>query len=238
MKHAEKIPADLCDCPQWVCYKLPRKIPFDPKTNKTSSSTDRTTWGTFSQAVEAMARDQHDVIGFCFSPDDPYVGIDLDGCRNPENGIIEPWAKRIIKKLNSYAEVSPSHTGVKIFVKGESPYRSGRKFENLIVEAPHGVDKKAAIEVYDHGRYFCVTGMRLSGFDAIQVIDAETIKATLEEFVETHDAPKYAAPSLDGDQLFERARKYVSMMPAAVSGSGGDMATFRVACALVAGFGL
>lgn len=38
--------------------------------------------------------------------------------------------------------------------------------------------------------------------------------------------------------LIDRARKYVAVMPAAVSGAGGHNATFAVACALVKGFGL
>lgn len=38
--------------------------------------------------------------------------------------------------------------------------------------------------------------------------------------------------------LIERARAYVSKMPAAVSGQNGHVATFHVACVLVQGFGL
>jgi hypothetical protein len=38
--------------------------------------------------------------------------------------------------------------------------------------------------------------------------------------------------------LLERARRYVAVMPAAMSGSGGHNATFAAACALIKGFGL
>src|SRR5438045_2667151 len=41
-----------------------------------------------------------------------------------------------------------------------------------------------------------------------------------------------------GLSLIERARLYVSKMPAAVSGANGHGATFHVACVLVQGFGL
>jgi primase-polymerase (primpol)-like protein len=57
-------------------------------------------------------------VGFVFSSDDPYVGIDLDGCRNPQTGYIEPWALEIVRRLNSYTEISRSGTGLHIIAKG------------------------------------------------------------------------------------------------------------------------
>ena len=44
--------------------------------------------------------------------------VDLDHCRNPENGTIDQWAKDILTRLNSYSEISPSGTGVHVFIKG------------------------------------------------------------------------------------------------------------------------
>ncbi len=38
-------------------------------------------------------------------------------------GEILPWAREIISAMNSYAEVSPSKTGVKIWVKRKAPAR-------------------------------------------------------------------------------------------------------------------
>ena len=43
------------------------------------------------------------------------VGIDLNSCRDPKSGVIANWAKRVIARFASYAEVSPSETGVKLF---------------------------------------------------------------------------------------------------------------------------
>jgi hypothetical protein len=42
------------------------------------------------------------------------VGIDLDSCRDA-NGAIADWAQGVITRFNTYAEVSPSETGVKLF---------------------------------------------------------------------------------------------------------------------------
>jgi hypothetical protein len=41
------------------------------------------------------------------------TGIDLDGCIDPATKKVLPWAKAIIKRFNTYAEYSPSGTGVK-----------------------------------------------------------------------------------------------------------------------------
>jgi archaellum biogenesis ATPase FlaH len=79
---------------------------------------------------------------------DPYTGIDLDHCRKPETGEIKPWARRIIAVLNSYTEVSPSETGVHIFVQGRLPGKG---------------QKRDCIEMYDQARFFTVTGDHLPG---------------------------------------------------------------------------
>ena len=78
------------------------------------------------------------------------VGIDLDKCRNPETGEITPWAADIVDRLNSYTEVSPSGTGLRILCKGE---------------LPPGARRKGLVEMYDHSspRYLTITGHRLSG---------------------------------------------------------------------------
>ena len=66
------------------------------------------------------------------------------------DGIPEPW--EIIQSIGSYAELSPSGTGVKIFARGKLP-KGGRK-------------KVGDFETYDSGRYFTVTGHRLDGSPA------------------------------------------------------------------------
>ena len=42
--------------------------------------------------------------------------MDLDGCRDPRTGEIEPRALEVVRDLGSYAEVSPSGTGVKVYL--------------------------------------------------------------------------------------------------------------------------
>jgi putative DNA primase/helicase len=57
----------------------------------------------------------------------PYVGIDLDGCRDPQTGVIEPWALEVVRLLDSYTEVSPSGRGLHIWVRGFLPEGGNRR---------------------------------------------------------------------------------------------------------------
>lgn len=129
----ENIPPELKDRPQWVAYTLPRrsadKVPVNPRTGKQAKTNKPETWGTFVQAVEYWQAHQNGGIGgigFVFSPEDPYCGVDLGWCRDPETGEIEAWARDIIGRLNSYTEVSPSGQGVHIILRGTMP-GTGRK---------------------------------------------------------------------------------------------------------------
>jgi primase-polymerase (primpol)-like protein len=167
------IPPELKALPQWVCWKgvdrVDRrseevvglnKVPIDPKTNppRHAKSNDSATWGTFQQCVETLPHlleqwQREDPpgyrgggIGFVFTPEDPFAGIDLDHCREHESGAIAPWAQQILIRCASYAEVSPSGAGVKLFVQGQ---------------LPGGGVNKYFIELYDQGRFFTVTGQHI-----------------------------------------------------------------------------
>jgi len=60
--------------------------------------------------------------------------------------VIEPWAREIIDRLQSYTEFSPSGTGLHILVRG-----------NL----PPGGNRKGRVEMSDSARYFTMTGHHL-----------------------------------------------------------------------------
>jgi putative DNA primase/helicase len=153
--NASGIPQELKALAQWVCWKLKRgekrweKIPIDPKTGRYGSATNPSTWGTFDQAWEHYRSRKGggiDGLGFVFTEDDPYAGIDLDKCRDPETGEIAPWALEIVTRMNSFTELSPSGTGLHIFVEGKLPGK--------------GINTQR-VEIYDRGRYFTVTGHTL-----------------------------------------------------------------------------
>jgi hypothetical protein len=150
------IPADLKALPQWVAWRYenrdgkPTKVPINPRTGGKADATDPATWADFdTAAAHAATRDGHG-IGFVFSDADPYCGVDIDHCRDPETGRLDGDAAAIVAGLDSYAERSPSGTGVHVIVKGKPPRnRKGEK-----------------VEMYDRDRFFTVTGDRLPGAPA------------------------------------------------------------------------
>jgi putative DNA primase/helicase len=151
------IPEELKAWPHWVCWKLQwkdskgKKCPVNPKTGMFASSTNPSTWGTFDQAWEHYERHKDAGImgiGFVFTKDDPYTGVDLDHCRNAETGDILPWSLEIVQYLNSYIELSPSGTGLHIFVRGILPV---------------GSRKVGDVEMYDDVHYFTISGVPLPG---------------------------------------------------------------------------
>lgn len=172
-------PAELARRPQWVAWRLtpregepkPTKVPYNARTGHLASTTDPKTWASFEEAAAFCV--QHEWasgVGYVLSAEDPYVGIDLDACRDPRSGRIEPWAKAIIKRLNSYTEISPSGTGLRIFVRGELP--------------PHG-RRRGHIEIYSQARFLTITGDRyLAAPDTIQARPQELIEWHVEVFGE------------------------------------------------------
>jgi primase-polymerase (primpol)-like protein len=148
----DKIPRDLRNRRAWINWRKERqgkrvaKPPYDPQSGRLASSSNPTTWASFDEALAAFENADYDGIGLQLGP--PFVGIDLDHCRDPETGVINDDATAIIGDLNSYTEVSPSGRGVHILVIGILP-RGGRRTKS--------------IELYDRDRYFTVTGRHVTG---------------------------------------------------------------------------
>jgi hypothetical protein len=87
-----------------------------------------------------------------FTEDDNFAGVDLDDCRDPETGAVAPWGQELVDLLDSYAEISPSSTGIKVFLRGRKPGEKCRKKY-----------KTGEIEIYDKERFFALTGHRVDG---------------------------------------------------------------------------
>jgi primase-polymerase (primpol)-like protein len=158
---AENIPEALTERSQWVCWRLetrdgkPTKVPYIAGTNSRASSTDLMTWSSFEYALAAYEAGEppYGGIGFVFCSADPFVGIDLDDCRNPESGEVAPWAQKIIDRVQEgYIEISPSGAGVHIIVEGT--VRDGRTRKEV-----HEKGKRVGrVEMYGRAKFFTITG--------------------------------------------------------------------------------
>lgn len=156
------IPQALTRRDQWVVWRTemrgekPTKVPYDAKSGHEAKSNDPVTWATYDLAL--LTAKDFDGIGFVFSPDDPYCGIDLDDCII--DGDVLPWARTILLAFNSYSEISPSGTGIKVWVEGSIPTSAKPR---KIKIPPHIIpaDVAGSIEMYDQRRFFTVTGWKV-----------------------------------------------------------------------------
>ena len=130
--------------------------------------------------------------------DDGITGVDLDHVVDLETSRIEPWAQSIVDELNSYAEISPSGTGLRIFVFAKLPPK----------------DRKVGdFECYESGRYMTVTGNHLPGTPAtIEKRQNEMTAVHTEMFRERNKKPPKQGPppeatpvDLDDDALLDVA---------------------------------
>ncbi len=132
------------------------KVPYNAKTclepyaewwDRLGSSTNPKTWSSFDVAVEAYQKCGFDGIGISIDKT-PLTGIDLDDCRDKIIARTNDDATKIIKRINSYTEISPSDTGVRILCYADKPGQRCRT---------------GNIEVYGHGRFLTLTGHRVVG---------------------------------------------------------------------------
>ena len=159
----ENIPQDLRDLPRWCCWKetpsagnrKASKPPIDANLpfmghQVYASPTDPKTWAPFAVALRILeqapgAAEPASGLSFALS-NDGIVGIDLDACRNVKTRKIDDWALEIVKRLATYTEISPSGTGLRMFLRAKLP-ANGRH--------------KGNVEVYDRGKVLSVTGRQL-----------------------------------------------------------------------------
>lgn len=155
-----RVPSELREHDRWVCWRFedregkPTKVPYDAVSGLRASTTDQTTWHGFETAVAAFEGGGYEGVGFVFAEGGGFCGIDLDDCIG-EDGVISDGALAIIARFGSYSEISPSGRGVKIFIRGIKPEGARSKVRT--------VPGTKAVEVYDHGRFFTVTGGHVEG---------------------------------------------------------------------------
>jgi hypothetical protein len=146
------LPQELARYRHWVAWRTatengkPKKIPVNPNTGKNASVNDPETWGSFTEATQCCRRQQLHGVGFVLSGDDPFVVVDLDGCLDPGKDELDERAWDYVEAQGSYAEVSPSGTGLHVWVRDNVP-------RNI---------RRDGVEIYCDKRFITVTGRWLS----------------------------------------------------------------------------
>lgn len=151
------IPARLTSSKRWAVWvavwsekrQKYDKVPKHPASGYGISTMRPEKWCDYETALGALRNSAFAGVGYLMTGSDGLVGIDMDKC--VVDGVVAPWAQAIVDQVGSYAEISPSGNGVRIFAEGAIAF----DWTN------HGV----GIEVYagHTARFLTVTGAHLEG---------------------------------------------------------------------------
>lgn len=181
MNKYDVIPDEMKALPNWICWEaVPdershsgiSKKPINPLTGGNAQSNNPSTWSDFDTAVNASK--SYAGIGFMFSNSD-FFGVDLDDMPNDiadfRNGGTNNIVAEFVNTLQSYAEYSQSGAGIHIICKGKLPKGGRRKKHDF-----------GGFEMYEHGRFFVMTGDYCSEY--VSIADCtESIKALHEKYI-------------------------------------------------------
>lgn len=174
----EQFPQALKEDRRWVCFDA-QKHPIDPATGQNAKPNNPATWGTLEAAQAAASRYGLRGVGVLLGQG--LCGIDIDHCRDPDTGVLSDMAREIIAGMQTYAEESPSGTGVHLLFTGQKPAGACRK-------------SSIGLEMYDGGRYFTVTGKALNDL-AIEERTAQCA-AVHAKYLSKPETPRVPAPAV------------------------------------------
>jgi hypothetical protein len=198
-------PQQLKNQKQWVLWKKETvknkvtKIPYKNTAQK-ASSINSEDWKTFKECESILQNTKYfDGIGYVFNK--AVVGIDLDHCFEQDGFTLKQWAKEIIDLFPSYIEISPSGTGLHIFLLCDVKFKGAKHYIENQTEGD-------AIERYCNGRYFTVTGNVYGDYKELKIY-------TPEYFLKWHnsmikESPKIETPKTttllpDDSRILEKA---------------------------------
>jgi len=158
----DNIPPELKKQTRWVNWrekvkKHGKRAKVPVKMNGAMASTRRPRdWTTFDKAKQHYEDDPSlSGVGFVLTGAKAAISIiDLDDCYNPIDGP-DDWAMEIIKRADSYTEISPSERGLRII---------------LFNDLGAFINNEQGLEVYtqDSTRYLTITGHTLDNHREIK----------------------------------------------------------------------
>lgn len=228
----ETIPQEAKEHGLWCLWKYETvgerrtKVPYSPLGGKANSA-NRATFTSFDKAAAAYQKGGYDGLGMGIF--NGFCAVDIDHCIEPDGLKVSDMALDVIDTMDSYTEVSPSGTGIRILFKAK-----GFKFDR----AKHYIkNSRLGLEVYIEGvtnRYVTVTGMTWNnkpiaerGEQIAAVLDKHMHRQQqkpAEQPISRLDAPAYLQRGLDADK---RLRALWDGHRDTTDESGNDLALFN-----------
>jgi hypothetical protein len=205
LSHLPAALAPLCSQERWVVWAWEEspskngasnkwtKVPYRARNpSRKAKSNDPSTWGSYADAVAAVAAGKADGIGFMLSTSDIAAG-DLDHCRDPETEAVAPWANKLHAEANgAYLEVTVSGRGMRIIGITASGLKTHRKFTFVR-------ETGAGLELYRNAERF----ITISGLE----VGTCTKLPPLDDFVDTmvarYDGKAQSANGAHGQQGYD-----------------------------------
>lgn len=210
------IPEDLRGQARWLGWNWAKrkkkwtKPPIAVVGGGAGSHSDPDTWAGYADALSAYRDPARRLAGMGFALTakaktgevigEPceIAGIDIDRCVDPETGEVSAWALDVVARMNTYAERSPSGTGIRILFRGRLP-EGGRRRDDL------------GFECYDSNRYLTITGRRLPDAPAVIMDRAAEAAALHAELFPPKPKPQGPAAkpqpvNVDDEALLKAAR--------------------------------
>lgn len=170
MTNAPIVPTLLRSRRQWLCWKLvqapgepkPRKVPFyangSPRNGDQGTPDDVAQLSDFDTALSACRARGYTGLGFALLAGSGLVALDFDHCVRDGN-ILDSRIETLI--ANTYAEVSPSGTGLRAFFTGDLRSRKDNAHKSKRVGGEPGaprLDGNFDVEVFGHNGFVTITG--------------------------------------------------------------------------------
>lgn len=209
-QHAE-IPEALRKMKRWIPWDLRRNAGGRMTKQPRGSTRDVAALRTFDEVLAEVGSLRADGgAGIVLTGSVPHGGgyviaLDLDSCVDPSTRRISAWAQAILDAAQSYAEISPSGFGLRIFVIADGPLPRGRS--KVRIDAPGtNPDKQPEIQVFGLGAagYVTVTSNAIGPHRELRRIGKLTdlpFLADLDGQVGAEPAAALPAPTADEPSL-------------------------------------
>ena len=205
------IPETMKVRPQYVLWKREErdgkatKPPYIVKNGKLVRRKDKNAVYSFEEAAR-LAMEFSCGIGIVFDPElSPLCGIDIDHCLD-EQGNINATAQALLNHVGKTAiEYSPSGNGVHIYFFDDAPERPTK-------------NRKGGIEVYDHGRFFTVTGKPFGAANEVAHLPGMAAEIS-REFIEKQSTLKAAQSPQKAHKVVEQSQIDETVVPAEIDAS-------------------